>query len=337
MKLIARIFIPFIPVLLVACNQMAIRGAGEVPSWLNGEPDMYPNSLYLYATGSGENSEQAQARALSNLAKIFEVKIREISNTKQQVSTSTVAGVESVQKSQSLNSTVNLTTDKMVKGARIAEQWIDSSDQTYHALAVLDRKQAGTNLRQEMFRLDEETSYILDKQATRTDPLLKIADLKQVNELQQQRNTLQQTLKIIDTSGTGVPAEWNLAELQEKLDEALRLLPLQISVKQDDTGDLYNMLLAAAAEAGFEVSYSGYTLAGSLVTKVPYKKDNWYWQRGTLKLELIDKDGVKDIGYKSWPLKVSAGESSQLGSRMVAAADKKLKEELLNTMLEFVK
>jgi len=52
----------------------------------------------------------------------------------------------------------------MVRGARIAEQWQNSADLTYHALAVLDRTQAGNNIRSEMNRLDEETQYALDQQ-----------------------------------------------------------------------------------------------------------------------------------------------------------------------------
>lgn len=323
--------------LLTACTQTAMFNSDEAPQWLHGESEMYPDALYLSATGSAAKAEQAKARAQSNLAKIFEVRIREVASAKQEVQTSTVAGVEAVQKSQSLTSTVNLSTDKMVQGVRIAEQWYNSTDLTFHALAVLDRKQAGNNIRQEMNRLDEETSYMLEQQKTRSDPLLKIADLQQAYKLQQDRKTLQQTLKIIDTRGRGVPAQWNLAELDEQLHQAIRALPLQTTVKVDDVGGLLDVLQGAAAEAGFDISGSGYQLAASLDSKVPFKRDNWYWQRATLELELIDTDGVTVIGYQSWPLKVSAGESSQLQPRMLAAADKKLKQQLFNSMLEFVK
>ncbi len=322
--------------LLTGCIQSAaVMSGSEAPVWVHSEPDMYPNFKYLSATGSAAKAEQAKARALSNLAKIFEVKIREVSTTSQDTKTSKKGGVETVESKARIASTVNLKTDKMVQGARIAEQWQNSADLTYHALAVLDRTQAGNNIRSEMDRLDKETQYALNQQKNRNDVLLKISDLHKANALQQDRQTLQKTLKIIDVKGKGMPALWNLAELNEQLQLALRSLPLQTTVKADDIGGLSNILQGAASKAGFNVGSSGYQLAASLITQQAIKKDGWYWLRGTLNIELTTEDGVTVIGYQSWPLKVSAGNSSQLKARMAKAADKKLKQELLNSILEF--
>ena len=72
MKLIFRLTILLSTLLVTACMQStATLNAGETPEWLSSEPDMYPNFSYLSATGSAAGAEQAKARALSNLAKIF--------------------------------------------------------------------------------------------------------------------------------------------------------------------------------------------------------------------------------------------------------------------------
>ena len=128
------------------------------------------------------------------------MQIREVSTTLRDTQTSQSDGVETVQKNQRIASSVNLKTDKMVQGARIAEQWQSDADLSYHALAVLDRSQAGNNIRGEMHRLDQETRFSLEQYAARNDPLLKIADLHAASALQQDRQTLQQTLKIIETA-----------------------------------------------------------------------------------------------------------------------------------------
>jgi hypothetical protein len=322
--------------LLSACMQStAVMSSAEAPEWVSGEPDMYPNFKYMSATGSASKAEQAKARALSNLAKIFEVQIREVSTTSQDTQTHKEGGVETVESSARIASTVNLKTDKMVQGARIAEQWQNSADLTYHALAVLDRTQAGNNIRGEMRRLDEETQHALDQYSSRSDVLLKISDLHRANILQQDRLTLQRTLKIIDLQGNGSPARWSLAELNEQLQQALRSLPLQTAVKVDDVGGLGNILQGAASKAGFNVGKEGYQLVASLETQPPIDQGDWHWLRATLKIELIAQDGATVIGYQSWPLKVSAGNPSQLDARMLKAADKKLKQELLNSLLEF--
>jgi hypothetical protein len=318
--------------------------ASDTPQWVRGEPEMYPHFKYLSATGSAAKAEQAKARALSNLAKIFEVQIREVSTTSQDTQTRKKDGIETVEKSARIASTVNLKTDKMIQGARIAEQWQSSADLTYHALAVLDRSQAGSNIRGEMNRLDEETQYALNQQVKRSDALLKISDLHKANSLQQTRLTLQKTLKIIDVKGKGAIAQWNLAELNEKLQQALRSLPLKTVIKIDDIGGLKPIFQGAVANAGFKVDpgvanhtvSSPYQLAASLEAQQPIVRDNWHWLRATLKIELIAQDGVSVIGYQSWPLKVSAGSAAQLQPRLIKSVDKKLKQELLNSVLGFV-
>lgn len=336
MKSIFRLKVLMGSLLVSACMQStAVMSTADAPEWVQGEPDMYPNFKYMSATGSASKAEQAKARALSNLAKIFEVQIREVSTTSQDTKSNKKDGIETVESSARIASTVNLKTDKMVQGARIAEQWQSSADLTYHALAVLDRTQAGNNIRSEMRKLDDETRHALDQHASRNDPLLKISDLHKANMLQQDRQTLQRTLKIIDVKGNGSPAKWSLAELNEQLQQELRTLPLQTSIKTDDIGGLSNILQGAASKAGFNVGSKGYLLAASLETQQPIDQGDWHWLRATLKIELIAQDGVTIIGYQSWPLKVSAGNPSQLEARMLKEADKKLKQELLNSVLEF--
>ena len=336
MKTLFKFKILLSTLLLAACMQStSVMSTSDMPQWVQSEPDMYPNFKYLSATGSASKAEQAKARALSNLAKIFEVQIREVSTTSSDVQSHKQAGVETVQQSQRIASTVNLKTDKMVQGARIAEQWQSSADLTYHGLAVLDRAQAGNNIRSEMDRLDEETKFALNEHSDRADPLLKISDLSTANALQQDRQTLQKTLKIIDVKGKGLPAKWNLADLNEQLQGSLRALPLKTVVKVDDVGGLSNILQGAAGQAGFNIGNSGYQLTASLDAQDAIKKDDWHWLRATLRLQLVAQDGITVLGYKSWPLKVSSGSSSQLSARMLKAADKKLKQELLNSMLEF--
>jgi len=85
MRSIFRLKILMVSLLITACMQSTAvmsTSDSDSPQWVSGEPDMYPNFKYLSATGSASKAEQAKARALSNLAKIFEVQIREVSTTR---------------------------------------------------------------------------------------------------------------------------------------------------------------------------------------------------------------------------------------------------------------
>lgn len=306
------------------------------PDWLNGEPASYPNASYVYATGSASKAEVAKDRALGNLAKIFELHIRESSTTTEDVQTHRAEGEESVQSTARIASSVNVHTDKMINGARIAEQWQNPDDLTYYALAVLDRTQAGNNIRSEINRLDRETAFTIANADSRQDPLLKVADLQDAIAMQSERNSLQKTLKIIDLNGTGKPSGWNLAELIEQQEQALKSLNMRAVVLEDSVGELDKVLQAAMANAGFAQSSDevGFTLSASMETQDALQKEGWYWLRGTLNVRLADPGGTI-LGNKSWPLKVSSVQQNQLNQRMLAEIDKKLKSELKNAVLGF--
>ena len=171
--------LPLICILLTGCMQSSVdMDADDQPDWLNAEPANYPNASYVYATGSASNAEAARDRALGNLAKIFELQIRESSTTTEDVQTHKTEGVESVQSTARIASKVHVHTDKMINGARIAEQWQNPDDLTHYALAVLDRAQAGNNIRSEINRLDRETAFTMANADNREQTLLKVADLQ---------------------------------------------------------------------------------------------------------------------------------------------------------------
>ena len=324
-------------VLMVGCTQSSspVRD-GDQPDWLIGEPANYPNSSYVSATGSASKAELAKDRALGNLAKIFELQVRESSTTTQDVQTHKAEGVESVQSTARIASKVNVHTDKMINGARIAEQWQNPDDLTHYALAVLDRAQAGNNIRSEINRLDRETAFTVAGLESREDPLLKVADLQNAIAMQTERSSLQKSLKIIDLAGRGKPSAWNITELTEQQQQVLRSLPMQSVVVTDTVGELDKALQSAVANAGFAPSTGsgGYTLSASMETQDAMRKEGWYWLRGTLSINLADPEGTV-LGNKSWPLKVSAQQKNQLNTRMRAEIDNRLKKELKTAVLGF--
>lgn len=315
----------------------AITVSADQPDWINSEAASYPNSQYVVANGSASSVELAKDRALANLTKVFELHIRESSTTRQEVQSVKQGGNEIVQVSQSLSQNINIHTDKIIDGARIAEGWRHPDDLTYYALAVLDRRQAGNNIRGEIDRLDEETAFELKNVGAKHSPLQKVAAYQRVLFLQTERDTLQKTLKVIDLSGRGSESKWNRAELRGRLESSLSALQMRPNVLQDAIGGLDKLLKGAMARAGFPEATAGsgsYTLSSGLEIQSPINNEGWYWLRGTLTLRLTSADG-KVQGNKTWPLKVSASRQQQLNQRMQSAVEKTLNQELKSTVLGF--
>lgn len=310
--------------------------AGTKPDWVEGDAGFYPNEQYLVASGSASSAELAKDRALANLIKIFELHIRENTTTQSDTRVNVKDGQESYTKQQHLAQQINVRTDKVVQGARIAESWQDKSVLTFHALAVLDRKQAGNNIRSEMKRLDDETQVELDRSNNQNDSLMSMAALNKALGLQQERDTLQRTLKVIDLSGKGSPSQWNMADLRGRLDASLQSLHIATAVDEDPIGRLEQAMKSAMGNAGFPAtnSASDFTLVGSLDVQDLGMREGWYWLRGKLSVKLIDGSG-KIRGREQWPLKVSALQRNDAESRLMTQITKKLNQELKPAIISF--
>jgi len=323
-------------VMQIACVGAGIKSSGQRPDWVDGEAGYYPNQQYLVASGSASSAELAKDRALGNLSKIFESKIQENSITRSDTRVNVQDGKESYTKNQRLAQNIHVQTDKVIKGARIAETWLDSSVQTYHALAVLDRQQAGNNMRHEMHRLDEETKVELERSQSAADPLQSMAALNQALVLQQQRQALQNSLKVIDLKGHGQPAEWNLADLRGRLENKLQSLRIATAVDGDPLGRLDQAVKSAMGNAGFPaVNGNGdYTLVANLDVQDLGMREGWYWLRGMLSVKLLEANG-KVRGRKQWPLKVSALQRNDSESRLMTQVSKQLNRDLKPAILSF--
>lgn len=306
------------------------------PDWVNGDAGFYPNHQYLTATGSASKAELAKDRALGNLVKILELQIREDSNTVSDTRVNIKDGEESVSKNIRLGQQINIKTDKVVQGARVAEMYLDETTFTYHALAVLERKQAGTNIRDEMSRLDAETQVELNRSESKQDALLSMAAMNKALLLQMERQTLQKTLKVIDVRGKGLPSRWNMADLRGQLENSLQSLRIATAVENDSTGRLDQALKSAMGNAGFPAvnGSADYTLVASLDVQDLGFREGWYWLRGKLSIKLVEDDG-KIRGRQQWSIKASALQRDDAESRLMTQVSNKLNAELKSSMIEF--
>ena len=333
----AGLLVGLMSLLQIACVGAGVKSSsgGPKPDWVDGDAGFYPNNQYLVATGSASKAELAKDRAMGNLSKIFETKIRENSTTTSDTRVNVRNGQESYTKDQRIAQQINIRTDKVINGARIAETWYDKPVLTYHALAVLDRQQAGNNMRQEMQRLDQETEIEIGRSNGQSDPLLSMAALNKALGLQQQRQALQASLKVIDLSGRGQPSSYNLAELRGQLESKLQSLRIATAVDQDPLGRLDQALRSAMGNAGFPATGSGdFTLVANLDVQDLGYRQGWHWLRGKLSVKLLERDG-KVRGRKEWPLKVSALQQNDAQSRMMTQVSKKLNSELKPAILSF--
>lgn len=326
-------------VTLVACKSQAVVGksGGQQPDWVNGESRSYPHGAYIVGKGSASDRETAKTRALANLSKTFEAKIQEESRTLTDIKSKNVNGKESFSKDIRYLQDITVETDKVLEGARIAESWLDKSVQEHYAFAILERSQAGKNIRQQINVLDKSTMSELNRASSNSDKLLAMAAMNQAFKHQVQRQVLQKTLKVIDLKGVGKPSKWNLADMRGELENHLLALKIASETSSSDLTQLGRLLKGAMSKAGFPAAthQADFKMVASSKLIDVGRRSGWYWVRGKITIKLVEALSGKVRGTHTWSFKTSANSKSVAVSRMVTKADKAMKADMKSVILDF--
>jgi hypothetical protein len=306
------------------------------PDWINGQSKKYASSLYLSGQGSALTSDDAKDRARSDLAKQFEVAIKE-SGQQSQTFTSEQANGETVTSlDQKISRQLNSYTSRTLRGVEIADQWYDAKRGTHYALAVLSRNKTRQRLEQELQTLDKQSQQLL-LQAKAEPALLGRAALVQLAiNSQQQRIAVQRSLQVVDTGGFGKPAKLSLAELERSRDALLKKVRIQPLASGDMSNELVKVLSGATAGAGFSINNSNYDYQLKVQTLLDpvLEQNGWFWLRGTMEINLLDTVG-NNIGVQRWPLKVSSINIERTQQKLLSETNKLLKGELRDVLLGF--
>ena len=325
-----------ITLLITACS-FTPDNSDSPPDWVNGQSKKYASALYLSGQGSAPSLDDAKDRARSDLAKQFEVAIKE-HGQQSQVFTSEQANGETMQSlDQRITRQLLTYTSRTLQGVEIVEQWQDQSRDMYYALAVLSRNKARQQFEQNIRTLDQQSSQRLLQAEAETSQLRRASLVQQAIDSQQQRIVVQSSLQVVDLSGRGKPPTLSLSELIRSRDALLQDISIQPAANGDMATELAKSLSGAIAGAGFSIENTNradYRLTVRTLLDPVFEDNGWYWLRGTLEINLID-DAGNDVGVQRWPLKVSSTNIKRSQQRLLSAVDKLLKSELRDVLLGF--
>ena len=311
----------FLSLLLAACSLTSSQ-----PSWLDQPAENYSQERYLSAVGEADSRNAANDRALANLAKIFEVAIKDQSLDFSEAQITTGESGRVTTNKQSIARYVSTEAKHVLEGAQVVETW-QSDDGRSFALAVLEKAPAERRFREGIRSADrkiaERVSYA-SQQAP--NPVAALAVLKQARTIENQRSNLNRNLSVV--SGKGIPAQYDQAKLEMLLRDALVTLHFSVVA---DSAQLQQNLESAVSALGITLDEgSSYQLTASMDTDDIQQKQGWYWLRGSTELSLTNNDEV--IAKKRWPLKVSSTDKGQVEQR----AKDVLSEQMANYLYELI-
>ncbi|MCC3749818.1 MAG: LPP20 family lipoprotein [Halorhodospira halophila] len=314
--------------LLAGCAGSA-PPSGDQPSWVvGGEPASYPRESYLSAVGTADHRELAHDRARAELARAFEVHVTAATQQEDRLA----FGDGETRHRATLGQQVATRTAVTLRGVEIGETWREPQSGRYHVLAVMDRQQAASALREGIAGLDAATSRYLRQADAAADPLHALAALARGLEAQRQRAEYQQALRVL--TGAGMTVRYELAVLRARLAAEAGSIPFGIGARGDHAERVASKLRASVAAAGFRVDEreDAYRLEAVLELEDLGQRDGWYWQRGGLTLRLLD-DAGEVRGEQRWPVRGAATDYTTAERRALEQAFERLGEDLFGLII----
>ena len=221
-----------------------LSGCGKSPEPAAG-PE-FPDAQYLTARAGGPTETDARRQALAELAGIFESRI--ISEFKS-LSRSSVAGDQAEVFEREAESKVRVGSDVILQGARIGNVWKDEGDGSFHALAVLNRNDAGRTWASEAALIDKEIRALNRSLETTRGNLSRLAALNRIIDLASDRLVLESRMRVVGYPGPG-SAGVDLGAMMTERQEILSGLKVMILVHGDQGGWVRDIMAQAFGEKG---------------------------------------------------------------------------------------
>lgn len=320
--------------LITACS----TSGSKQPDWITAGSAEYPADLYLSGRGQSDNRALAQDRARADLSKIFQLRVIEESEDIVKFETQSMAGQKTGKTTSSASRYITTQTDQIVEGIRIAELWQDPANKQFHALAILDRNQAANDLRLAIQNQDTATEHEITFARQQDNLFKQIGHAAQAVAIQTSRYENQRLLKIIDPTGMGIPAIYNLTSLRADRDNLLQRVRIELRLLNDPIGGVEAILQGALVEAGFQhntTHKANYRLEADLQLDGFADDKGWYWYRGSLQINLLSKAEDLSQGSHRWDIKVAAQNPDTSMQRARDAIDKTLNAELRDVIISF--
>ncbi len=156
---------------------------------------LFPEKRFLQAQGSAKTQMEARRQALAELSAIFESRVSShtISLARSSLGSDNVEQFEKI-----IESKIRIISSVQLKGARIGKVWQDETTGIYHALAILDRIDAGRNWSGDLEILDNKIRAEAAALAMLKGRLPRMASTNKILLLSLERHTIESRLMVIN-------------------------------------------------------------------------------------------------------------------------------------------
>lgn len=297
--------------------QAGMAIAAKAPDWVKGSSSFYPQGQYLIGVGDGDTRDSAEQKAYTKIALIFKAEIAGKTQEWEKYLQVESKGKTQVERQVSIDQLTKVSTDKVLENAKIAETWFDEKAKLHYALAVIDRAQATTALKERITNLDTKAEEQMAEAGKTTDKLNKIKNFRRAIKTLMLREAYNTDLRIVNPKGTGIDPTISLVKATNEMEKLLRegfAISVEVSGSQAEMvrksiieglnreGLSVQGAAAGGAGGGFEEIEEGpkkpdLLIKGEVVIwKADIPDPTWKYVRWCADFQVVETKGKKIMG-----------------------------------------
>jgi len=321
---------------LFGCAQTSAqtRSQSAKPVWVDKPSAIYPDALFVSATGGGKSREAAENSAKAALVAYFKQSVSSqitIVDTEQQAGGKTVQSTSSA--SMSIEATAAL--DALI-GVEIKDVWNDTKGKSgWWALVVMEKAQGRERYTAELNKVIGEINLLSDVSGGITFDT--IAKCRSARKLLPKAEVYALILSMVN----GPDRHKELIQLASKVDNSLtqaRAIPIDVRVTGDRNGQVRAAFAKAFTDQGFRTgnSNSRYALEVKLTLEAA-PKNQYYNTRYTVDAILRDTQTEAELlTYNAWDRESHTASQADADNRAIIGALKAIQSEFPGVLEEFL-
>jgi len=312
--------------------------SGPPPAWIDSESKKYPRVDYITSRTQAETAEQASQQALANVSRYFLIDTSKYEMPVEQAVVGAGYEINTTNLPDSALTVAAPEVKRVLQKLKIVDQWFDSANNRYHALAALPRNAGRGYLEKKIKALDEKTREYMQAARSNPDPFIQAGKIAMAWRCQQLRGEMQKAMRVADLTGRGIASKYKLSLLRNDAINLITTLQIQPSglAGEMNAAELTNMIRGGLNTAGLHPTdiNPDYLMSGTLEVSIIGERNGWAVGHGELKLVLTDKVTGKVRGTKSWQIDVPGLDENAAIRRVYEKTVYKLKKDMRDILIE---
>ena len=240
--------------LYLGMSGCALFSSGERPPWLMGASEQYPSHRYLVGVGHGTSRSVAEERAYAAVAKIFSAHVQSRVQDAEAFRLVEKDGSTHTRRELALERSTRVTTNKVLNNVQVLERWVHPDTKEMYVLAGLDRQQVERGLVEKIHAYDQTIDDDLQVSRNSSGKLIRIGKLKHAIQVWHEREVVNEDLRVIRESGSGIPARYRLSELTQELDAFVtEQFLVEVRIEGEQSPDVKSAIVQKLGQEGLPV------------------------------------------------------------------------------------